>query len=168
MKVDIMVYYLHNTLIECMNHLVHTLSEMRGKRMSTFEGWAEIAFNNRDPVYLQVVRHFKERIITGNLTAGQVIPSRRELGTLIKINPNTAQKAYKEMEEQHLIVTAGNSPSRITNDTDVLNRIRAELLTESVSAFVKEVRNINVPLDELLELVKKTYENGANTVDRSE
>ncbi|QJD83099.1 GntR family transcriptional regulator [Cohnella herbarum] len=125
--------------------------------MKTGEGWEEVAFNSRDPVYLQVVRHFKEQIVTGKLEAGQVIPSRRELGTLLKINPNTAQRAYKEMEERHLIVTEGNSPSRITRDEDVLRTIRSELLGEAVEAFVASVRKIDAPLDELLDLVKVKY-----------
>jgi len=112
---------------------------------------------SRDPVYLQVVRHFKERIVAGKLKAGQVIPSRRELGALLKINPNTAQRSYKEMEERKLIVTEGNSPSRITEDATVLRAIRSELLGEAVDAFVTSVRKINVPVNELLELVKTKY-----------
>ncbi|MCA0754287.1 GntR family transcriptional regulator [Paenibacillus sp. N4] len=126
--------------------------------MQTSEGWSEVAFNNRDPVYLQVVRHFKERIATGHLQAGQIIPSRRELGSLMKINPNTAQKAYKEMEEQQLIITEGNSPSRITDDAKVLEQVRAELLGEAVHAFVASVRKIDVPIEELLQLVKQQFE----------
>lgn len=91
------------------------------------------------------------------MEAGQIIPSRRELGALLKINPNTAQKAYKEMEEQQLIVTEGNSPSRITMDENVLRAIRAELIGEAVEAFVASVRKIDVPVEELLELVKHKY-----------
>jgi len=128
--------------------------------MNSIEGWTEVAFNNRDPVYLQVVRHFKERIATGRLAAGQETPSRRELGTRMKINPNTVQKAYKEMEEQQLIITEGNSPSRITSDTELLNQIRSELIGEAVGAFVASVRKIDVPIDELLQLVKNKYEEG--------
>lgn len=59
--------------------------------------------NNRDPVYVQVVRYFKEQIATGMLEPGQEIPSRRELANRLKINPNTAKRAYKEMEEAGLI-----------------------------------------------------------------
>jgi len=125
--------------------------------MRTDGGWEDIEFNSRDPVYLQVVRHFKERIVAGKLKAGQVIPSRRELGALLKINPNTAQRSYKEMEERKLIVTEGNSPSRITEDATVLRAIRSELLGEAVDAFVTSVRKINVPVNELLELVKTKY-----------
>jgi GntR family transcriptional regulator len=117
-----------------------------------------VTFNNRDPVYLQVVRHFKEEIATGRLAAGQEIPSRRELAGLLQINPNTAQRAYKEMEEQRLITTEGNSPSRITTDERILSSIRAELIRETVDAFVQSVKKIAVPVEELLQLVKEKYE----------
>lgn len=133
--------------------------------MNTDEELTEVSFNNRDPVYQQVVRHFKERIATGRLSAGQIIPSRRELGSLMKINPNTVQKAYKEMEEQQLIITEGNSPSRITKDTNLLNQIRSELLGEAVSAFVASVRKIDVPVDELLQLIRSKYQEGSSEHD---
>jgi DNA-binding transcriptional regulator YhcF (GntR family) len=118
----------------------------------------EINFNNRDPVYLQVIRFFKEQIATGKLVAGQEIPSRRELATLMKINPNTAQKAYKEMEELNLITTEKNFPSKITTDSNLLNSVRDELIGEAVSEFVNSVKTIGVSLDELIEAVKHEYE----------
>lgn len=118
----------------------------------------DVKFNNRDPVYVQVIRHFKEQIATGVFQPGQEIPSRRELANRLKINPNTAQRAYKEMEEQGLIFTQGNLPSRITNDEQVLKMVREELILEAVHTFVHSVRSINVPLNEALHLVKKKYE----------
>ena len=114
--------------------------------------------NNREPVYLQVVRYFKEQIATGQLTAGQEIPSRRELASLLKINPNTAQKAYKEMEEHGLIYTERNFPSRITTDKKVLNGVREELIQEAVDAFIQAIKPIQVPVDELVDIVKKNYQ----------
>jgi GntR family transcriptional regulator len=125
--------------------------------MNIGDGPLDVSFNNRDPVYLQVVRYFKEELATGKLEPGQVIPSRREVAGLFKINPNTAQKAYKEMEEQRLIITEGNSPSRITTDGQVLSMIREELIRNAVDAFVASIRKINVPVDELLDIVKNKY-----------
>ncbi|TYP72461.1 GntR family transcriptional regulator [Paenibacillus methanolicus] len=122
------------------------------------ETWTELAYNNRDPVYLQVVRHFKERIAAGKLEAGQAIPSRRELGSLLRINPNTAQRAYKEMEEQKLITTEGNSPSRITTNADILRSIRSELLESAIDVFLTSVKSIEISADELSELVKRKFE----------
>ena len=125
------------------------------------------AFNNRDPVYLQVVRQFKVDIATGKLQAGQSIPSRRELAASLSINPNTAQRAYKEMEDQGLIVTEGNSPSRVTTDERILGSVRAELIAESVDAFVASVRKIGVPVEELLHIVRQKYDS-ALSADKEE
>ncbi|AMQ05444.1 MULTISPECIES: GntR family transcriptional regulator [Sporosarcina] len=122
----------------------------------------DIKFNNRDPVYVQVIRQFKEQIATGYFEPGQEIPSRRELANQLKINPNTAQRAYKEMEEQGLIFTEGNLPSRITRDAQMLKIVREELILEAVDTFVHSVRSINVPVHEALDLVKNTYERENN------
>lgn len=118
----------------------------------------DVKFNNRDPVYVQVIRHFKEQIAKGFYVAGQEIPSRRELASKLKINPNTAQRAYKEMEEQRLIYTEGNLPSCITKDEEVLKNVREELIVEAVDLFVSSIKSINVPLSEVLERVQKMHD----------
>lgn len=116
-----------------------------------------VTFNTRDPVYIQVVRHFKEQIARGELQACEEIPSRRELASILKINPNTAQRAYKEMEEQGLIYTERNHPSRITEDENILSLVRDELITEAVDSFIRSIAPINPPLGEVLELIKNKY-----------
>ncbi len=117
-----------------------------------------LKFNSRDPVYVQVVQHFKERIAKGELEPGEEVPSRRELANRLKINPNTAQRAYREMEEEGLIFTEGNLPSRVTKDEQILRALREELIMEATSAFITSMRSIKVPLDEMLENVKENYE----------
>ncbi|UJL46858.1 GntR family transcriptional regulator [Virgibacillus sp. NKC19-16] len=124
-------------------------------------------FNNRDPVYVQVVRHFKEQIATGSLEPGEEIPSRRELANRLKINPNTAQRAYKEMEELGLIHTERNNPSKITKDEKILGSVREELIIEAVDFFVSSIRTINVPLDEIVGLIQEKY-TAAETTNRGD
>ncbi len=114
-----------------------------------------VNFNKRDPVYVQVIRHFKEQIATGILEPGQEIPSRRELANRLKINPNTAQRAYKEMEEAGLIYTERNLPSKITKDEAILRQVREELIDEAVDSFVHSIRSIQVPIDDVVDRVKK-------------
>ncbi|MFC4024808.1 GntR family transcriptional regulator [Oceanobacillus longus] len=121
-----------------------------------------VSFNKREPVYVQVVRHFKEQIATGNVEPGQEIPSRRELANQLKINPNTAQRAYKEMEEEGLIYTEGNSPSKITRDEKVIGTVREELIIQAVDSFITSIRPINVPMDELVGLIKEKYKEDFN------
>jgi GntR family transcriptional regulator len=121
-----------------------------------------ITFNHRDPVYVQVVQYFKEQIAIGMLEAGQEIPSRRELASMLKINPNTAQRAYKEMEEQGLIHTERNFPSRITKDEKILRSVREELIIEAVNSFIRSIQPIKVPVDEILQLVREKYNASIN------
>ncbi|WP_214847676.1 GntR family transcriptional regulator [Exiguobacterium sp. s193] len=115
-------------------------------------------FDQRSPVYLQVIRWFKERIATEELERGQEIPSRREIAAQLGINPNTAQKAYKEMEEQHLITTERNVPSKITTDPEIVSKVRTELLNEAVEQFVHSIQAIQVPLEEVVTKIEHLYE----------
>lgn len=117
----------------------------------------DIKFNNRDPVYVQVVQHFKQQIAVGLLEPGQTIPSRRELANQLKINPNTAQRAYKEMEEAGLIQTESNQPSTVTKDTAVIQAVRHELIQEAVHQFVDSIQSIGVSLHDAVRYVEEAY-----------
>ena len=117
-----------------------------------------LTFNTRDPVYMQVIHYFKEQIAKGVLEPGQEMPSRRELASRLKINPNTVQRAYKEMEEQRLIYTEGNLPSCITKDEAVLKGVREELIGDAVEEFIHAIKSINAPLEEVLALIERRYE----------
>ena len=156
---------MHNTLNTCIKRLIQIIfyrlciKAIIHARMKELKELT-LQFNNRDPVYVQVVRHFKEQIARGIYKPGQEIPSRRELANQLKINPNTAQRAYKEMEEQKLIFTEGNLPSCITKDEAVLKDVREQLIGEAVEAFIESIRAINAPLPEVLDLVKRKYEGG--------
>lgn len=120
----------------------------------------KVIFNNREPVYIQVVRHFKEEISVGKLKPGEEVPSRRELARILKINPNTVQRAYKEMEDEQLIYTEGNSPSKVTTDEKVILHVRKELLMNAVEVFIQSIEPINISLEDVLAIVKEKYEAG--------
>lgn len=117
-----------------------------------------LTFNKRDPIYLQVMQHFKKQIVAGNFAPGQEVPSRRELARTMKINPNTVQRAYSEMEAQRLIHTEPNRPSRITEDPVVLKELRKEWLNKAVVSFANAIRPIDISLEEVMELIEHELE----------
>lgn len=117
-------------------------------------------FNTRAPVYLQVVDYFKKKMALGELKAGDEMPSRRELANDLKINPNTVQKAFKEMEDQQLITTERNRPSRVTTDVTILAQIRSEIVDDAVAVFVESIQELDVSVDELVEKIKLQYKEG--------
>ena len=62
------------------------------------------------------------------------------------------------MEEAELIYTEGNMPSKITKDEQVIKEVRDSLLQEAIQDFITSVHTLNIPLDELILLVKENYE----------
>ncbi len=114
----------------------------------------EILLHTRDPVFEQIIHYFKVLIANGELQPGEEMPSRRELAKAFEINPNTVQRAYKEMEKERLIHTESNFPSKITTDQQLLKNVREELIHQAVQAFVESMQMIQVPVDEALIRIK--------------
>jgi GntR family transcriptional regulator len=65
----------------------------------------EIDLKSRKPIYEQVTDKLKERILTGLVAAGERLPSVRELSKALTVNPNTVQKAFRELEREGYIYT---------------------------------------------------------------
>nr|WP_317332191.1 GntR family transcriptional regulator [uncultured Romboutsia sp.] len=113
--------------------------------------------NDREPVYLQIIRYIKQQVVTGNLNPGDTIPSRREMAQLLKVNPNTVQKSYKEMEEMGIIKTIKSYQSSVTTDENIINQIRHDLINESMEIFIENMKAINVGKEELIEIINDKY-----------
>lgn len=113
--------------------------------------------NDKEPVYIQIIRYIKQEVVRGDLQPGDPIPSRREMAVKIKVNPNTVQKAYKEMEDMGVITTVRNYQSNITTDNDLINKIRQELINESMESFIDSMKAIKVGKDELIKIISDRY-----------
>ena len=65
----------------------------------------QIDLKSRKAIYAQITDNFKRLIITGALQPDDKVPSVRDLAQAITVNPNTVQKAYRELENQGYIYT---------------------------------------------------------------
>lgn len=62
-----------------------------------------IDYQNRKPIYEQIVERFQTLIITGAIEPDSQMPSVRSLAVDLSINPNTIQKAYSVLEQEGYI-----------------------------------------------------------------
>ena len=62
-------------------------------------------YRDARPIYTQIVDGFREQILGGVLQSGEKLPSVRELAMELTINPNTIQRAYRELEMQGWIAS---------------------------------------------------------------
>lgn len=114
---------------------------------------ARSRFNNRDPIYLQVIDNFRNRLVSGELSLGEELPSRREIARQLGINPNTVQRAFSEMETMNWIFTVPNRPSRVTSDPDVLKGIKQAFVENAVKKFVTSIQTIDITYEEVSKLL---------------
>ncbi|RDY26848.1 GntR family transcriptional regulator [Romboutsia weinsteinii] len=113
--------------------------------------------NDREPVYLQIIRYIKQKIVRGELNPGDTIASRREMAVNLKVNPNTVQKSYKEMEDMGIINTIKSYQSSITTNENIINNIKSELIKESMQVFIENMKAINVEKEEILKIINDNY-----------
>ena len=62
-------------------------------------------YRDARPIYLQIVDGYRAQISAGVLQAGEKLPSVRELAGELSINPNTIQRAYRQLEALGWIAT---------------------------------------------------------------
>ena len=62
-------------------------------------------YRDSRPIYSQIIDGFRSHIRAGILKIGDKLPSVRELAAELTINPNTIQRAYREMESEGLIAS---------------------------------------------------------------
>ena len=60
-------------------------------------------FDQHKPIYLQIVDAICERILTGQWPEGDRIPSVRECGVSLEVNPNTVARSYDELSTEGII-----------------------------------------------------------------
>ncbi len=78
-------------------------------------------YRDARPIYTQICDGFRDQILSGVLQQGDRLPSVRELATQLTINPNTIQRAYRELELQGWVVSVpgkGSFVSGVPGDTE--------------------------------------------------
>ena len=102
------------------------------------------------PYYEQLVLSIKEDILNGVLTAGDQVPSVREMAKHLLMNPNTVSKAYKILENEQVLVTIKGKGTfvKVTEDLP-RDEIRILQVKERLKELVIEARHLQISMREL-------------------
>ncbi|MBN1070129.1 GntR family transcriptional regulator [Clostridium botulinum] len=115
-------------------------------------GWE---FKDDRPIYLQLIDQLQLRIISGIYITGDKLPSVRELASEASVNPNTMQKALTELERKNLVFTQRTSGRFITEDIDLINKIRNDLAKKEIDSFLNNMKNIGYAQNEIIGIMDK-------------
>ena len=109
------------------------------------------------PVYLQIMNYIKRGAIAGSIQDGDELPSRRVLSALLGINPNTVQKAFHLLEDEHLMESRTGAKSCMTLPPDTLDALRREVLADELRAMARTLRQLGISREEALRLIEQAW-----------
>ena len=115
-------------------------------------------FDNNLPIYVQLVEQIKIYIISGYFDNGERLPSVRELGNSIKVNPNTIQKALVELEEMKLIYTERTNGRYVTQDKKLIEKLKEEYANSITKKYYEDMKKIGYSNKDILNYIKKGNE----------
>ena len=121
--------------------------------MITFDNFSPEAGT---PIYLQIVTHIKRGIVSGAVRNGDELPSRRVLSALLGVNPNTIQKAYKELENENYIYSI-RAKGYFVSDVKNINPNNIELLKENLKEILNELYFLGEDYSKITDMVDGIY-----------
>lgn len=118
----------------------------------------EWKFNNEAPIYQQIMEQIKAMIATGELKAGDKLPSVRELAVEAEVNPNTMQKALSELEREGLLCSKRTSGRYVSENSEKANILQEEMMMECVKTFIENMKKLGYSVEDCIKLIQK-YQN---------
>ncbi len=120
-----------------------------------------IQLNYRDskPIYEQIKEGMRKLVISNALSANEKLPSVREMASKLAINPNTIQKAYKELENEGYLYTVAGKGTFVAEHKEIFDMRQNELL-EEFDEVVAELLYLSVEKKNLIERVNNLAEEG--------
>lgn len=116
--------------------------------------------DNTRPIYMQLIERIEQNIITGIYKPGDKLPSVRDFAMQAAVNPNTMQKALSELEQMGLVYTKRTSGRFITEDEEMIQKMKAEIALEKVKDFLEKMHSLGFTNEEILNLIKSNKEEG--------
>ncbi len=113
-----------------------------------------INYRDSRPIYEQIKDGLRKLILSGTIAPGEKLPSVRELAGQMAINPNTIQRAYRELEKEGYIDTVAGKGAFAAVGTDA-GKHRREELFQSLEETVKELLLVGATRDEIAEAVRQ-------------
>lgn len=107
------------------------------------------------PIYAQIIEKVSLDIVSGKYQPGDKLPSVRDLAAQAGVNPNTMQKALSELERENLVHSARTSGRFITEDKDMIEKMREELASTQIKEFLDKMSQMGFDYSKTVALLEK-------------
>ena len=109
------------------------------------------------PVYRQIIDQITKAIIDGEYRSNDILPSVRRIAKENGVNPNTVQKAYRELEKMGAVYSIAGRGNFVADSGDILKENNKKEVKDRFVALVKEAKSAGIWMDELITLIDSAY-----------
>ena len=108
-------------------------------------------YSEHKPIYLQNVDLMQEKILRGDWREEERIPSVREMGSMVGVNPNTIARVYEHLQGMEIIYNKRGIGYFVSADAPerILQMQREEFLKNELPAVVKKMKLLGISLEVL-------------------
>lgn len=112
-------------------------------------------FNSNLPIYIQIMNLIKTKIASGELNGGDKLPSVREFSKEMKVNPNTIQRVYQELEREELVFTQRGMGTFVTEKTEIIKNLKKDRAAELINQFFLDMESLGFGIDAIKKMVSE-------------
>ena len=110
------------------------------------------------PIYRQIILFIKRGVVSGAIADGDELPSRRMLSALLGVNPNTAQKAYRLLEDEGLIASTPGAKSLVTVTPAAIETVRHELTLHQAMEAIAAMKQMGMTRQDAVEAITSLWD----------
>ena len=111
---------------------------------------------DKDPIYLQIVKQIKVQIMNGTLHPNQPLPSMRALASELRISVITTKRAYEELEKEGFITSiVGKGCFVSSRPVDSIEQEHRRQLNDALDQLVDAAKALDLNANDLLSELRK-------------
>ncbi|WP_425475075.1 GntR family transcriptional regulator [Anaeromonas gelatinilytica] len=119
-------------------------------------------FDNNIPIYIQLMDYIKIKLIKEEIREGEKLMSVRDMSEELKVNPNTVQRAYQELEREGITFTKRGKGTFIMEDRSMIAQLKKELSREMIKSFILKMKELGFNKEEILSIVSEELKGSEN------
>jgi GntR family transcriptional regulator len=111
-------------------------------------------FDDKSPIYSQIITLFSASFVRGEISPGERIPSIRDMALNLRVNANTVQRVYQEMERGGLINSKRGTGYFFTEDKNMINTVSNNMASGAIGRFLRDMRGLGLSDSQILNELK--------------
>jgi GntR family transcriptional regulator len=109
------------------------------------------------PAYQQIKISIKEAIVSGKIEENEILPSIREMAQRLKINPNTVARAYRDLEQEGIILPKQGIGNIVIAPSEMIRRSLIEELAGELTLTLSKLKKTGITMEEFIKVVENIW-----------